>query len=355
MSKPSNFGPSFDTNDTLSGILDVAAKICFYGGLLCLFGSVGFLLFTYFHFSGQVTNPKQAQENIDLLSKFLVVGSFAAAIGSTYLYWGEELLHAGQLIIAGLLFFAPMYLPMVGGTSNPNDVQGAAIAEVAKAGAILGVIGIIALAIELLLRVRVRIMQGVRSDTLKFGKGIKEERYQNKFMGKCWQLPFCRKFVRERCPIYHAKRTCWKERVGCMCEEEVIRNAMENRPIPKDAVAAGRYIPVNNKLTDSQKRSRCKQCVIYNEHLKHQYKLMVPITIGGFALLYFVTRSPLLNVSGDLITRVNKILGSVTYGAGQIQQGGVVIFKEVILDCFMFVLLAYVLKLLEYIIFKLKV
>src|SRR5205823_3893098 len=128
----------------------------------------------------------------------------------------------------------------------------------------------------------------VKKDTLKYGKGIKEEQnIRNTFMGKCWQLPYCRKFVRERCLIYHSRRTCWKERVGCMCEEEVIRNAMENRTIPKDAVAAAKYIPVNNRITMAQKRERCRQCVIFNEHLKHQYRLFLPVTVAAFALLSF--------------------------------------------------------------------
>ena len=140
-----------------------------------------------------------------------------------------------------------------------------------------------------------------------------------------------------------------------MCEEEVIRNAMENRPIPKDAIAAARYIPVNNKITMAQKRERCRQCVIYNEHLKHKYRLMLPVTIGGFVLVYALFRIPLLGATGELINKFNQVVSGATYGAASGVQGSMIPFQEILLDCFMVVLLAYVLKVLEYFIFKLKV
>ncbi|HEY3781609.1 MAG TPA: hypothetical protein VGL56_11025 [Fimbriimonadaceae bacterium] len=353
MSKPSNYGPSFDADDAIGNFLDMAAKVCFYGGLAATVVSVGLLLFYYFT---PHSDPGAVLNNVALFGKVLVAGTLAGAVGSTYLFWGEELMHGIQLIIAAILFFTPIIIPAINGGGTANSAGEASLGAIQKGGTIFGVIAILALIVELVMGVRARMSQGARSDQLKYGKGIQEEKYQNKFMGKCWQLPYCRKFVREKCPIYFSKKTCWKEQVGCMCEEEVIRNAMENRPIPKDAIAAARYIPVNNKLNSAQKRARCKQCVIYNEHLRHQYRLMLPVTIVSFALIYLVLRSPLLDLSGAAITKINDALQGVAMTKSQIiQQNGVMIFREVILDCFVFVLLAYVLKVLEFVIFKLKV
>jgi hypothetical protein len=359
MSKPSNYGPNFDIEDAFGGFLDAAAKLCFWAGMGAVVLSVGFLGFYFFHFLNGATGDEIAHAStfIPLMSKLLVAGSIAGAVGSTYLFWGEETLHAIQLIVAGALWFAPFLLPMMASGQNVTDTSGKALQAIQQGGTILGIISLGALVIELAIRMRARMIEGAKADSLKYGKGIKEEKnIQNRFMGKCWQLPYCRKFVRERCPIYHSRRTCWKERVGCMCEEEVIRNAMENRPIPKDAVAASRYIPVNNRITMGQKRERCRQCVIFNEHLKHKYKLFLPITISGFALLYVVARNPLLAWTGSLITQLDRLFGQVTLGAGSVKgQLGMLPFQELLLGCFMIVLLAYVLKVLEYVIFKLKV
>jgi hypothetical protein len=354
MSKPSNFGPSFDLDDAIGNILDVAARFCLYGGAGLLVVGTGFLSFYFMHFSQSGVNPSGAG-NIDLFKTLSVVGALAAGGGSMYLFWGEEFLIPIQIIVSCVLWFSPMYFPVVFGIATPTEPSGRAVGDIQTSGTLLGGIAILGLLAEILLRIRVRMMQGARSEQMKFGRGVVEEKHQNQFMGKCWQLPFCRKFVRERCPIFHAKRTCWKERVGCMCEEEVIQNAMQNKAIPKDAIAAARYIPVNNRITMSQKVARCKQCVIYNEHLKHKYKLAVPITIATFILMYIVFRGTMLGMSEMAINRINGVVGDVSMGQAKIQQEGVAIFREVLVDCFMFVLLAYILKLLEFVIFKLKV
>jgi hypothetical protein len=356
MSKPSNYGPSYDRKDATGDMLDTVSRLVFYAGLIATIASFAFLAFYFVHFSTQQNNGGLSDANSDLFAKVLIAGVIAAGVSSCYLYWGEEALIATQIIVALVLLFAPMYLPMVVGTQGLLDNRSIyAAQQIQKGGIFLGGIAVLALIAEVILRIRVRMLQGSKSDQLKFGKGIVEERRQNQFMGKCWQLPFCRKFVRERCPIYHARRTCWKERVGCMCEEEVISNAMQNKAIPKDIVAAARYIPVNNKLSAGQKKLRCRQCVIYNEHLKHKYRLALPATVAAFGLLYVIFRGPMLDFSQQAILSINKWSLSNTGGAVQIQTSGVMIFREVLVDSVMFVLLAYVLKLLEYFFFKLKV
>jgi hypothetical protein len=210
--------------------------------------------------------------------------------------------------------------------------------------------------VQVTIAVRERVKVGTKADHLKFGKGIKEEAdRKNVFMGNCWQLPYCRKFVRERCPIFHSKRTCWKERVGCMCEEEVIRNAMENKPIPRDAVLAGNMIPKNHRLTPQQKFERCKTCVIYNEHQRHKYKLMLPVTVLSFVVGYVLLHNPLVATFGFTIERINRVIHNATLSGG----GSSFVAPTAFVECLMFVcalmLLTYALKVLEFVIFKLKI
>src|SRR5205085_2474291 len=90
-----------------------------------------------------------------------------------------------------------------------------------------------------------------------------------------------------------------------------------------------------------QKRERCRQCVIYNEHLKHKYRLMLPVTIGGFVLVYALFRIPLLGATGELINKFNQVVSGATYGAASGVQGSMIPFQEILLDCFMAVLLAF--------------
>jgi len=302
--------------------------------------------------------PQDAMATVDTIQKVLIAGVLGLSIGSTYMFWGSEFLAIAQLAIAGALAFSPLYLPSIVGTGNgaAGEAMGHAMGALQAGGYILGLVGFGVLVVDLVTRVTQRTKKGTKADQLKYGKGIKEEKgKKNVFMGKCWQLPYCREFVRERCPIYHAKTTCWKELVGCMCEEAVIRNAMENKPIPKDALLAGKMIPRNNKLTEPQKKERCRNCVIYNEHQRHKYKLTMPATTVVFGLIYVLLHGPLIEMMNGLETKVNKIIQSGTLGKGQTSFEAPAFFTETLLFVLFIIALTYVMKTMEYLIFQAKI
>jgi len=334
-----------------------AARLLFYLGLLLGLGSAAFCIYTAMAFSGGTVQASQAQAlaNIDLFQKLIISGMLAAGIGATYLFWGEELLSAILLVVSGLLYFSPLLLTNFGGIQSENKVVQAALGTVQLGGSVLGLLSVIVLVFDIANRVKLRAQQGSKADQLKYGKGVKEEAdRQNVFMGKCWQLPFCRKFVRDRCPIYHARRTCWKEQVGCMCEEQVIRDAMEGKVIAKDEVIAASMIPHNNKLTTQQKFERCRQCVIYNEHQKHKYRALLPTVIIGFIVLYAIFRIPLLSATSGMVTSMSRIVGKLTFSSTNADKVVSAPFQELLLVCLMIISLTYTLKVLEHVIFKLK-
>lgn len=361
--RPSIYGPSETISDVFANFLDAVARFLFWGGLILIAGSIILLIVTYQTVtSGNVLNFADANFNIALYNKFLIGGILAGFVGSSYKFWGEETLVVIQLVAGALLYFGGPFIPTMFSNPLSNDAGDYALQTVQTGGLVLLGLGLVALIIDLGLRARERIKEGSKSDLLKYGKNVKEEReYQNVFMGKCWQLPFCRKFVRERCPIYLSRRCCWKEQVGCMCEEQVIRDAMEGKVIPKDQIAAAKFIPVNNKLTIGQKHERCRQCVIYNEHQKHKYKLALPLTLLGFVGIYMAGRQILLEMTGNVIRNLDMLVGKATLGtsgtgvaSGSIDRSGMP-FQELMLICFMLIVLAYVLKMIEYAIFRLKV
>jgi len=364
MSKTRGVGPAptRQINEGLTEFLSAAARLLMYAGIAATLIGGGFLVYTCMAFSGPTKppNPDAAIANIGVLEKFLYGGVLALAASTTYLFWGESLLAVGQILGAIFVFLLPLILTTIGlaavsQTSTTNDPVAAAYASLRNGGIILGVIGCIVFFVDLASRAKERSQQGWKLDQLRYGKGVKEEvDRHNVFLGKCWQLPFCRKFVRERCPIYHARRTCWKELTGCMCEEEVIRNAMENKAIPKDALMAATYIPRNLKLTIAQKQERCRSCVIYNEHQKHKCKLAMPLTLGFFAAVYILGHGALINFMSVVLDKLDNVVGNMTYHRMNMQDQPV-LFQELMLACFMIILLAYAMKILEYVIFKLKV
>jgi hypothetical protein len=361
MSKP-QYGPSKEVGDAFGAFLEGVAKLVFWAGLTATLLGLGFLIYTYSVFSGGgvVASQDQALSNIDLFQKLLLAGVIGLGVGTVFLFWGEETLGALQLVGAAVMFFAPLYLPSVFASGNvPGEVGQRALAAIQLGGIVGGVIAIGVTILDLGFRVGTRSKHGSKADQLKYGKGVKEEDdVKNVFLGKCWQLPFCRKFVRERCPIYHARRACWRERVGCMCEESVIRDAMAGKTIPKDAVAAAQFIPYNHKLTEDQKAERCRQCVIYNEHQKHKYKLVLPLTFVFFGAVYALFRIPMLQGLEGVLRTLDQMIGRATFredaALTSTVTGSGLPFQEILLACLLVEAFTYALKLIEFVIFKLK-
>jgi hypothetical protein len=340
-------------SEAFQDFLGNVAKILLGLGAVATLAATGFLIFTCFRVASDPAVTADAIKNVAILRQVLLYGTIGVAVGASFLFWGEELNSALLLLFAAVLFFAPAWVPLIAG--GTNEASAAALSALQHGGAVLGTVSALVLVIDVGGKMRQRAKVGVRADQLKYGKGVKEEKdRQNVFLGKCWQLPYCRKFVRERCPIYHAKRTCWRERVGCMCEEEVIRTAMENKPIPKAQLLDGSAIPRNHRLNEKQKAERCRNCVIYNEHQRHKYKAVIPAVLAFYGLLYFALHAPLAAGITALIKAVNLAIGKATFTNGA-NLDVPVFFVEGLLFFMILLLLTYTMKLVEFLVFKLKI
>lgn len=347
-------GKPESTDSILITLMDNVARIMAYLGGAAFLVGVGYLGYYYTAFSAEApTNPKQAMELIELFTRVGTIGGLVGAIGVAIMFWGEEIAGPLLLIVSGIAYFGPMALG-----SPESQLAQAALGGVRQCGGAAGIIAVLLTVVDASTRVRNRITHGAKADSLKYGKGVKEDHdRQNVILGKCWQLPYCRKFVRELCPIFHSKRTCWKERVGCMCEEKVIQNAMAGKPISKDALTAAKFIPYNNSIPMEVKVQRCRQCVIYNEHQRHKYKVFLPLTMVAVFGSYIFFR-PQINTTLDaIIGGADKFLGRATLKEGTVigGSGQLDIFREFLALVLTLMLLAYLLKFLEYLIFKLKV
>ena len=348
---------SKDISDTFQEMLTGCAKFVMGLGGLATLISVGLLVFTCIRVGSDTTSAAQMAEavrNVGIFQKVLVVGVLGLGVGASYMFWGADLLGAFQIAGAAALYFAPLYLPSLIGDKS-SDASREAYSALQTGGSVLGTIGLIVVIVDVIIRVQQRVKNGAKADQIKYGKGMKEESdKQNILLGKCWQLPFCRKFVREKCPIYLSKRTCWKELVGCMCEEAVIRAAMDDKPIPKDALLAANYIPQNNKLTMSQKKERCNSCIIYNEHQRHKYKVTMPAVVLGWGLIWGLMHGPLIDAVTALVEKINHIVNVGTLGAAGNYKPPT-FFVESMLAVVMIIILTYAMKLVEFLYFKIKV
>lgn len=337
-------------------------------------------------------------------------------ISSCILYVDEESLGYGLVAGACFLYFGVPFLisytmpdALAQWTASHNPIILQLLAEVRLAGILLAVPGL-ALAVR---DIVYRVTDGSRRNREKFtameyGGGVEEEKPISPALigafAQCWRMPFCREFIRVRCPIYHARTRCWKERVGCMCEENVIRTAMADmmaeaeeeqttqgpidfaspvaderridlstgRPVEKPrpvrrAKPAENIrprdvkIPHNPNLSMAKKRERCRNCVIYNEHERMKYLFVVPIVVIAVPALVILKidaiQTALQGALQTLDTLMQRMSLAPTTSAIGLQNlaNQERIAQYAIIACLTMVATTAVLRFLEHCMFRLKV
>jgi hypothetical protein len=205
----------------------------------------GYILYgLFFGAVGQWSSVSAADQarvfkNIQGAIMYLNISLGILLLTLTILFYDEEALGYTLVALAIFAYYGMPFLlefalsdQVAAWTSTKNVAAMAILAEFRTAGIMMAVPG----GILLLRDIFMRIVHGARRrrdefSTMQYGGSVHEETPPKGapigMMAKCWQMSFCRDAIRKRCPIYHARTRCWKERVGCMCEENVIRHAMD--------------------------------------------------------------------------------------------------------------------------------
>lgn len=331
------------------------------------------------------------------------------------LYYDEEsfgytLVGAAVFLYYGLPFLFNMLMSgQLEDWQKTKNVAALAIYnQLRLAGLMLGVPGVVLTVRDLILRL-VDGSQRKRNEfsAMQYGGSVKEEAPVGiapiGMLAKCWQLPFCRDAIRRRCPIYHARTRCWRERVGCMCEENVIRNAMDavinkelitfDKALDGESAIKGMddplaakgdvatvekteeiqrpeyvppvspkhvKIPHNPNLSMKLKVERCRNCVIYNEHQRLKYQFFAPVFVLAVPAIAYFNIDKLLQGLDNLLHTIDRAMERLSPVANPHPIGisGLTstndVAKFVIVGCMIVVVTSMALRLLEYCVFKLK-
>ncbi len=232
---------------------------------------------------------------------------------------------------------------------------------------------------------------------MTYGQGVKKVDRPKPIIpafAKCWELPYCRDGIRVRCPIFHAKTKCWKERVGCMCEENIILLAMDgggSRAMPAEMAKDAGFVPIgdlltktdtttrltiqtrvgprgvriptNPHLTNAQKAERCRNCIIYNEHERQKYNLVAPIITVLVPAIAYIEFDVLRAALSNAMDAIAKLIGHLSFNSDSTAAGnaleqqvsGSSSIELIIIVCVVLVVVTWSLKLLEFCTFKIKI
>lgn len=384
-------------------VVDVLGKVLIVSGIVT-FAAFGYLLFGLF--SGQLAataTSKDAQAHalqlVQSTGNVLNISLVATLLCAALLYYEEEAFGLILCIVAAFLAFGLNFLfDFIGSGANltASEAAKATLKEIHLCAWAIGAVGILMFLWSLIQRIR-DMMSGPDLTAITYGKNAKQEEVSRALipvLAKCWQLPFCREGIRVKCPIYHARTKCWKQRVGCMCEENVLRLAVGGEDtnkaidmtkeggfvpigdiiskseqtlrtsIPTKVGPRGVRIPTNPHLTDRQKRQRCHNCVIYNEHQRQKYAFFSPLITISVPLLVALNFENIKDLLGKALYSLDALMAhinfshanaKVTHSELSMTVNGSLPITALLIVIITIVAMTWALRTLEYCVFKIKI
>ena len=148
----------------------------------------------------------------------------------------------------------------------------------------------------------------------------------------CWNLPFCHERIKEICPAYKARKTCWRYGIGCNCDPKLIeslirmgapgsgKQSAEMRQRQAEYIRSDLEADVHVP-SKAQRTIPCSKCPIYNEHQRLKFKFINPLAVGiavvALALLYTPITSAWEAVAGGIVQVARNITLRSNFDAGQ--------------------------------------
>ncbi|MEN6371971.1 MAG: hypothetical protein ABFD64_08150 [Armatimonadota bacterium] len=237
-------------------------------------------------------------------------------------YYVEETLGYILALLGALLYVGTPWLFSVRfGLADPSAKLAIAIilSGIRSLGAVILVAGMVLMAWSLLSQARTAISR-LKSKAPTENKEKAEEAvepYRPRLYAKCWQMPYCHRFVRNNCPTYAARKSCWRLKSGCICDKDIIDkaigiNSVEGIMLTGD-LQSSKSPGHSVKLSAAGKRARCRTCIIYEFHQKQKYKLISPLVFPAVLLPIWLLYAKLEAFFGILLGVTDRFMRTVTF------------------------------------------
>lgn len=196
--------------------------------------------------------------------------------------------------------------------------------------------------------------------------GLEPEPYKPRPYSQCWQTPYCRDFIRRACPVVDTNRSCWRQKRGCMCDGDIIMNALksqggESRLFQNELQHRGSQMAGASKLTARQKRIRCRTCIIYDFHQNQKYKLLSPLMFPAVVVTLWATYPIIEALVRRAVESTDKVMKIVSFlpESELSRQTAATATPDFVLTVFVIwlgvIAVSYALRLVEFCIFTLQI
>ena len=272
--------------------------------------------------------PREFQQhlaNMELLTKVLMLATVALIVGTLGRYYAAPEAGGALLLVGILLFFGMPFLIDNMGSTGPVPRNLARLGDpraFLKGKYVLSGIALMGAGLVQLMFHGVRFLSGARErrprpneEAAKTAAQVKKP--NDRFLGPCWTLPFCRDTDKKLCPIRQSKKPCWRTGRGCYCDQNVILTLSGGGQYAASRGSAG-YLSyaatVAKPKSLREKREQCLQCPVYLHHQSHKYKVMVPLALLGFIGAVVFYWSTIRHIYPDAMRSMGRALSGFSFG-----------------------------------------
>ncbi|MEI6502651.1 MAG: hypothetical protein WCP21_16705, partial [Armatimonadota bacterium] len=277
------------------------------------------------------------------------------------------------IIGAGLLFGMPI---LVASNLARADAQIVTTINEWTKNAGMGILAIVGLRIlyEIVETIRTAASRRKEREEQEDSTGLKKvKKAPNKGVwSPCWKLPYCHDAVREHCPAFKARKSCWRFGYGCNCDPALIESLIRtgaldtakgsSRTSASQKAQQAAYVrsdlQADAPVKAHERTIPCAKCPIYLDHQRQKFKIVNPLIVIASLILLGMAYVPLTAIYTKLINGVAEIAGRLSFqGIDPSQWFEYLNITPIKIFFFIIVgllALAYVLKAVEWAIFEKK-
>jgi hypothetical protein len=320
--------------EALDGVLDWVLRAAAVLLLLItgyyVYGAMmhGSQLFAGANPTGGMLSIKEFQQhlaNMELLTKLLLLCTVAIIVAALGRYYAAPETGGVLLLLGLLLFFGmPFVIDSMGGSGTlPKNLAKLGdpraflkgkyvIAGLAFAGA--GLIHLIIHGIRFATGARER-RPRANEESAKTAAQVKKP--NDRFLGACWQLPFCRDTDKKLCPIRASKKSCWRTGRGCYCDQNVILTLSGGSQYAASRGSSG-YLSYNATVAKPkslrEKREQCLQCPVYLHHQGQKYRVAIPLSLLALVGATYYYWGTISSLYPDAMRSMGRALSGFSFG-----------------------------------------
>lgn len=272
--------------------IDLMAKVMAWSAwlfkiaLAALLLSTGYVLYGVYggHLSQAV--DQRILQNLQLMGQVMALSGALAALALIILT-SEEIAYAAVVAIVGIGYMFGFPLMVAGQVSSQATQAAEIIARWANTTgqAILVLVGVRVL-VEIInfikeapaRRARIEVEQGFTERPKATSRG---PAYR---LARCWEMPYCHEAIKEMCPAFQRRRSCWRIRQGCNCDpyliESLLRKGAGKEINARDA-AYMRSDLAGGRQAGTDRTRECRTCPIFNEHQRQKFQVLNPLFIAA--------------------------------------------------------------------------